>query len=110
MKKVELKKLGDISSKDIGKLIITEGTVEVVYPIKEDFLKYYIIVDSSSPLQRSIYLQMNTEHRRYVLRDTRSYITLLHAPLYFYEGQRIRIMAKVVKYRGSVALKFKKLF
>ncbi len=109
MKKIARKSIREISEEDVGKKLLIEATVEVVYPIKEDFLKYYIIVDSSSPLQRALYLEMNTTSRRYIIGDGIASLPLFNAPLHFYEGQRIRIIAKVVRYKGGVALRFKKL-
>ncbi len=108
-RKIEFKPLRDICERDFGKTIITEGTVEVVYPIKEDRLKHYILVDSSSPLQRALYLEMNTVKRKYVLADDERAILLFNAPLSFYEGQKLRIIAKVSKFDGRLALRFKKL-
>ena len=108
MKKLIYVSLRNINE-HIGKIIITEGTIEVVYPIKEDFLHHYIFLDSMSPVQRSIYMMMNTEKRRYILSNANRSVYLLNAPPYFYEGQRIRLIAKVIRYRKGVALKFKKL-
>jgi len=71
-------------------------------------LKYYIVVDSFSPEQRGIYLAMNSSHRMYRITDGKISIVLLHAPLDLYEGKHIRFLAKVVKYRGHIALRFKK--
>lgn len=108
-KNIERKKIGEISEEDVGKIVIVEGIIESVYPIKEDRLKYYILVDSTRPLQRALYLQMNTTSRQYIIGDGYATMPLIHAPLSFYEGQKIRVMAKVVKYRKRIALKFKKI-
>ncbi len=109
MRKVEVRRLRDISEEDLGKLLLVEATVEVVYPIKEDLLKHYILVDSSSPIQRAIYLEMNSTSRRYLIGDGYVSFPLINAPLSFYEGQRIRIIAKLVKRNNRLVLKFKKL-
>ena len=100
--------LDDID-KYIGEKIITEGIIEIIYPIKEDFLYHYIFLDFMSPVQRAIYMMMDTAKRRYIISHGNRSIYLLNAPLYLYQGQRIIIVAKVIKYRKSVALKFKKL-
>ncbi len=109
MRRVKFLPLSQISAKYIGTWIITEGFVETIYPIKEDRLKNYIIVDSSSPLQRGIYLSMDSTHRTYIISDGRRELTLIHAPLSLYQGQRIRMLCKVVKQGKGIALKFKKL-
>jgi|GEM_PF-6412044 hypothetical protein len=108
MKKALYLPLSHISEKLKGQLIITEGVVEAVYPIKEDRLKHYIVVDSFSPEQRGIYLAMDTTHRTYRVGNGKISFLLINAPLDLYEGKKIRFMAKVVKHRGSIALKFKR--
>jgi len=107
MKRLFYIPLSNISDELIGKTIITEGFVEAVYPIKEDKLKYYIVVDSFSPEQRGIYLAMNTSHRTYRVGNGKISFILLNAPLDLYEGKRIRFKAKVIKHKGSLGLKFK---
>ena len=108
-RKIEFKSLKNINERDIGKVVITEGTVEAVYPIKEDRLKYYILVDSSSSLQRALYLEMNSSSRKYIVAEDNRALLLFNAPLGFYEGQRLRVMAKVSRIDSRLALKFKKL-
>ncbi len=108
MKDILFIPLSQISEELMGRRIITEGIIEVVYPIKEDRLKYYIVVDSFSPEQRGIYLAMNSSHRIYRITDGRVSLVLTNAPMDLYQGKRIRFMAKVIKYRGRIALKFKK--
>ncbi len=108
MKDIPFIPLSQISERLVGKRIITEGFIEVVYPIKEDRLKYYIVVDSFSPEQRGIYLAMDSSHRVYRITDGKVSIVITNAPMDLYEGKRIRFMAKVVRYRGHFALKFKK--
>ena len=108
VKKLIYVPLNDIDE-HIGETVITEGIIEVIYPIKEDFLHHYIFLDSMSPVQRSIYMMMDTEKRRYIISGGNRSVYLLNAPLYFYEGQRIRLIAKVIRYRKGAALKFKKL-
>ncbi len=108
MKKLKYVTLNDIDN-HLGKTIITEGVIEVVYPIKEDIFYHYIFLDWMNSVQRSIYMMMDTGKRGYIISGGNRSIYLIGAPLYLYQGQRIRIVAKVIKYRKSIALKFKKL-
>ncbi len=108
MKKIVYVPLKDLENY-VGKVVLTEGVIEVVYPIKEDFLHHYIFLDWMNPIQRSVYMMMNTQTRKYIVSSGEKSVYLLNAPMSFYEGQRIRVIAKVVRYRGGIALKFKKL-
>lgn len=96
MRRAKFIPLSQISEKDTGTWIITGGFVEVVYPIKGDRLKNYIIVDSSSPLQRAIYLSMDSTHRTCIISDGKREFALLNAPMALYQGQHIRMLCKVI--------------
>ncbi len=109
MRKFEIKRLRDINEDDIGKIVLVEATVEVIYPIKEDQLKDYIIVDSYRTIQQALYLQMDTSKRVYRVGDGYASMILLNAPLSLYQGQKIRFLAKVVRKNKRVALKFRKI-
>ncbi len=107
--KLRYVRLGNMNDDLIGKKIITEGKIEVVYPIKEDLFKNYIFVDSMSPVQRSIYMIMDSTTRKYRITDGNVSLYLFDAPPFLFEGQRIRLVAKVIKYHNSIALKCKKI-
>ncbi len=108
MKKIVYVPLDELEN-HIGKVVLTEGIIDVVYPIKEDFLYHYIFLDWMNPMQRSIYMVMNTQTRKYTISSGEKSVYLLNAPMSLYTGQRIRVIAKVVRYRRGIALRFKKL-
>ena len=104
-------KIKDIRNLKNGDKIIVEGYVDSVAPTKLDRISSYIFVDPNSPMQRALYLMMNSSKTDIFLTDDgKNYVKIVNVPLgVFYEGMRARILCKVVKKKNEVYLKYIKV-
>ncbi len=104
-------KINDLKNLKHGDKVIVEGYVDSVAPTKLDRISSYIFVDPNSPVQRALYLMMNSSTTYIFLTDDgRNYVKIVNVPLgVFYEGMRARILCKVVKKKNEIYLKYVKV-
>lgn len=91
-----------------GQKVIVEGYVDFVAPTKLDRISSYIFLDPNSPVQRSLYLMMNSSTTHIFLTDDGiNYVKIVNVPLgVFYTGMKVKILGKVVKRKKEVYLKY----
>lgn len=104
-------KISELERLENGQRVIIEGYVSYIAPTKLDRLLSYIILDADSPIQRAMYLLLDSQYTTaYISDDEEHTIKVVDVPLgILYEGMRVRILGKLIKNRKTYVKFLKKL-
>lgn len=100
-------KISELSKLKNGQRVIIEGYVSYVAPTRLERLCNYIIVDIDSPVQRALYLLLDSYSTTMYVVESGWSVKVVDVPLgTFYEGMKVIILGKVIKKNKEVYVKF----